>query len=244
MPSPPWKRTEYAAAYNLSGVAIKMTNSGEELERPAPLALTQRQQSVLRALSEVEDTRYRISLYYLGALSALDNPYNPDRISQAAHSLRELLDKLPRIVPRSDLPKPYDIPGKRLELADRITRDRERYSAGWIGEIDKDLGATIEGVSLFIDNLRQPTRRENIRAVLEHFDPLTDRFERQISARRLRRVSELQKELEGFAHHGGGDDEREFGHSIYKLEEVVLDVLAQTTAENQEEILSILEGSL
>lgn len=221
-----------------------MTDSGEELEWPAPPSLTQRQQSVLRALSEVESTRYRISLYYLGALCAIDNPYNPDRISQAAHSLRELLDKLPKIVPRSDLPKPYDIHAKRLEVADRIARDRERYSEGWVGEIDKDLGVTMEGVSAFLDNLRQPTRRENIRAVLEHFDPLTDRFERQLLAQRLRRVSGLQKELEGFAHHGGGDDEREFRNCIYELEEMVLDILAQTTAENQEEILSILEGSV
>ena len=221
-----------------------MTNSGEELERPAPLALTQRQQSVLRALEEVEDTRYRMSLYYLGALYALDNPYNPDRISQAAHSLREILDKLPRIVPRSDLPKPYDIHSKRLELADRIARDRERYSEGWVGEIDNELGATIEDVAMFLDNHRQPTRRENIRAVLKHFDPLTDRFDRQASARRLGRVSDLQKEVEVFAHHGGGDDEEALWKCIYELEEVILHVLAPTTAENQEEILSILEGSV
>ena len=221
-----------------------MTNSGEELERQAPLALTQRQQSVLRALEEVEDTRHRISLYYLGSLSALDNPYNPDRISQAAHSLREILDKLPRIVPRSDLPKPYDIQNNRRELADRIARDRERYSEGWVGEIDNELGATLEHVVTFLDNHRQPTRRENIRAVLEHFDPLTDRFNTQLSAQRLRRVSVLQKELEFFAHHGGGEDERDFGNTLYKLEEVVLGILAQTTAENQEEILSILEGSV
>ena len=221
-----------------------MIDSGEELERPAPLALTQRQQSVLRALEEVENSQYRISLYYLGALYALDNPYNPDRISQASHSLREILDKLPRLVPRSELPKSYDIPGKRVELANRIAKDRERYSEGWVGEIDPDLAATIEGIAGFLDNLRQPTRRENMRVVLEHFDPLTDRFERQLSARRLGRVSGLQKAVEGFAHHGGGDDEADFRNCIYQLEEVILHVLAQTTAENQEEILSILEGSV
>ena len=221
-----------------------MTNSGEELERPAPLALTQRQQSVLRALEEVEDTRYRMSLYYSGALYALDNPYNPDRISQASHSLREILDKLPRIVPRSELPRPYDIHGKRVELANRIVKDRERYTEGWVGEIDSDLAATMEHVSAFLDNLSQPTRRENMRVVLQYLDPLTGRFERQASARRLRRVSDLQKEVEGFAHHGGSDDEADLWKCIYELEEVILHVLAPTTAENQEEILSILEGSV
>ena len=221
-----------------------MTDRGEELGRPAPPVFTHRQQSVLRALTEVESTRYRISLYYLGALCALDNPYNPERISQAAHSLRELLDKLPRIVLGRELPKPYDNPSKPREMAGRIAKERERYSDGWVGEIDRELGITIESVSEFLGNLELPTRRENIRAVLQHMDPLTDRFESRLSARRLRRVSDLQKELEGFAHHGGGDDENEFRNCIYGLEEVVLDVLALTTAENQEEILSILGESV
>jgi len=241
---PSVKESRVRSAYNLPGVAIKMTNSGEELERPAPLALTQRQQSVLRALEEVEGTRYRMSLYYSGALYALDNPYNPDRISQAAHSLREILDKLPRVVPRSELPKGYDIPGKRRELVRRIAKDRERYTEGWVGEIDSDLAATIEDVSLLLDYESQPTRRENMRVVLEYFDPLTGRFEGQISGRRLQGVYELQKELEGFAHHRGADDDRELRNSIYKLEELILHVLAPTTAEDQEEILSILGGSV
>ena len=221
-----------------------MTDRGEEPGRPASPVLTHRQQGVLRALEVVESTRYRISLYYLGALCALDNPYNPDRISQAAHSLRELLDKLPRIVLGSELPKPYDAHGKRREMARRIAKDRERYSDGWVGEIDRELSITIESVSELLGNLEQPTRRENIRAVLQHIDPLTDRFESSLSVRRLRRVSDLQKELEGFTHHGGGDDENEFGNCIYGLEEVVLDVLAPITAENQEEILSILGESV
>ena len=39
----------------------------------------------------------------MAALYALNNEQNSDRIAQAAHSLRELLEKLPRVVEGSDL---------------------------------------------------------------------------------------------------------------------------------------------
>ena len=58
-----------------------------------PLVLTSRQRAVLEALKSKETEKYPVSEWYLGALYALDNPYNPDRVSQAAHSLRELLSK-------------------------------------------------------------------------------------------------------------------------------------------------------
>ena len=38
-----------------------------------------------------------------GRFMPLENPYNPDRISQAAQSLRELMEKLPRVVRTSDV---------------------------------------------------------------------------------------------------------------------------------------------
>ena len=63
-----------------------------------PLALTLQQRNVLDALKSNETEECPLSEWYLGALYALDNPYNPDRVAQAAHSLRELLEKLPQVV--------------------------------------------------------------------------------------------------------------------------------------------------
>ena len=56
-------------------------------EQPLPLALTLEQQSVLAALQSKETEEYPLSKWYLGALYALENPHNPDRVSQAAQSL-------------------------------------------------------------------------------------------------------------------------------------------------------------
>ena len=59
-----------------------------------PLKRSSWQQQVWEALKDTEAEKLPLSQWYLGALYALDNPYNPDRVSQAAQSLRELLEKL------------------------------------------------------------------------------------------------------------------------------------------------------
>ena len=56
--------------------------------KPDPLQLSQRQLGVIQALQSRETEKYRLSHWYQGALYALDDYYNPDRIPQAAHSLR------------------------------------------------------------------------------------------------------------------------------------------------------------
>ncbi len=59
------------------------------------LEITPRQRDIYRRLKNHRDTKQLcIGEWYLGALYALDNPYNPDRFPQAAHSLRELIEKL------------------------------------------------------------------------------------------------------------------------------------------------------
>ena len=66
-----------------------------------PLVLTPWQRQVLEILREIQTKEYPLANWYLGALYTLDSCYNPDRISQAAQSLRELLEKLPRVFQES-----------------------------------------------------------------------------------------------------------------------------------------------
>jgi len=104
-----------------------------------PLILTTKQQDVLEALQSKETEKYRLSQWYLGALYALDNHYNPDRISQAAQSLRELLEKLSWIVRGNDVPAntPF-FHNMRTNINDLISRSKKRCPKGWKGgQIDK-----------------------------------------------------------------------------------------------------------
>ena len=68
----------------------------------------QRRDRYWDALRAKQTDEYPLSDWYFGAICALQNKYNPDRISQAAQSLRELLEKLPRVVRESDVVKSYD----------------------------------------------------------------------------------------------------------------------------------------
>ena len=90
-----------------------------------PLSLSAMQRQVLDALRSVETEECRLGDWYLGALYALENPYNPDRISQAAQSLRELLEKLPRLVRESDV-QIYDFMGMRQGIRQRFIKDKNR----------------------------------------------------------------------------------------------------------------------
>ena len=81
--------------------------------------LDARQQQVLRALKTKETDEYPLGDWYFGAICALQNKYNPDRIAQAAQSLRELLEKLPRVVRESDVPRPYNFKEMRKNINKR-----------------------------------------------------------------------------------------------------------------------------
>lgn len=74
--------------------------SGSELEEIVVIPMLKfsaQQLKVIAELKRIETGEYPLSNWYVGALIALANTDNPDRHSQAAQSLRELVEKLPRI---------------------------------------------------------------------------------------------------------------------------------------------------
>ena len=71
-----------------------MMEDNREFRETMPLELSAPQRAVVDALQRHDSDRYPLSRWYLGALYAIDNRYNPDRWSQAGQSLRELLEKL------------------------------------------------------------------------------------------------------------------------------------------------------
>src|SRR4051794_4237374 len=61
---------------------------------PAPvgLQLSGQQRALLEALREIDR---RLGEMYLGALAVLQQPFNGERFAQSAHTLRELINRLP-----------------------------------------------------------------------------------------------------------------------------------------------------
>ena len=171
-----------------------MNDGNENPGQPVPFRLSQRQLEVVQALQSRETERYRISQWYLGALYALDNHYNPDRISQAAHSLRELMEKLPRVVLESD----------------------------------------------WFEKRGRPSRREQGQLVIEETDPLSEQMDAKIREAKRDGFHQLRKRQEEFAHHGRTPDVKEFADWLELLERAILNLLAPISAQDQQEIQSLL----
>ena len=206
-----------------------------------PLPLTPKQQDVLEALQSKETEKYPLSQWYLGALYVLDNQYNPDRISQAAHSLRELLEKLPRVVHGSDVQGPTDFKGMRRSINNRIFKDKERYPEGWKNKkIDGRLDKTLRKIENYFERNQQPTRDEQMQQAVATIDPMVNSLDSRVRQKKQNQLYRLWKNLEGFTHHKSNPDIAEFSNCLKELEHTIFDLLAPITAQDQKEIQTIL----
>ena len=210
-----------------------------------PLKLTTLQQDVLDVLKSKETEKYPLSQWYLGALYALDNYYNPDRISQAAQSLRELLEKLPRVVHGSDVQgNTTNFANMRRSISRRILKAKKRYPKGWENEkIDANLAKTLSEVESYLEYNRQPSRKEQMQRAVTTIDPMVNSLDVKIQNKKRDRLHDLWERLEGFAHHKSGTDVKEFDKYLKELEDIVFDLLAPITAQDQQEIQAILSHS-
>ena len=208
----------------------------------SPLVLTDRQRDVLEALQSKQTDKYPLSDWYLGALYALDNHYNPDRIAQAAHSLRELLEKLPRVVQESDVQiGTIDFKGMRRGINDRILKDKKYYPEGWKGkQINTHLDKTLRKIVDYFELNQQPTRGERMQQAVATIDPMVNSLDSEIQERKRNQLLRLWQSFEGFTHHNRNPDLEEFNKCLEELENTIFDLLAPITAQDQEEILRIL----
>ena len=219
--------------------------AGDEIpmrEQPMPLTLTLQQREVLAALQSKETEEYPLSKWYLGALYALENPHNPDRVSQAAHSLRELVEKLPRVVREGEVRgNAPDFAGLRRDIRAHLLKDKGRYTGAWKGkEIDGHLAETLERIDRYLEINQQPTRREQVQTAIAGIDPMARQLGRNIREKKRDDLYKLWRSLEGFAHHRDLPDVEKFRECLEGLERAVFDLLAPITAQDQREIQSIL----
>ncbi len=217
----------------------------EENNASKPLILTTKQQDVLEALQSKETEKYPLSQWYLGALHALGNHYNPDRIAQAAHSLRELIEKLPSVIHGTGVQlNTSRFHNMRNNINDLISRSKKRCPEDWKGgQIDKNLAKALIEVEKYIELNKQPNRRERIQQGIATFDPMVDRLDSKIQEAKRSQLFNLWERLEGFAHHKINPNAVEFNECVEELEHIVFDLLAPITAQDQREIQTILNNS-
>ena len=217
----------------------------ENHEGSKPLVLTSKQQDILEVLKSKQTEGYPLSDWYIGALYTLNNLYNPDRIAQAAHSLRELLEKLPVVVHGGDVR--VKVPGfaeKRNIISERLLRAKKHYPEGWKGKpIDKNVKKLLTDVEEYLELTRQPTRREQIQQTLATIDPMVNFLDSETREAKRDRYYHLCDQLQKFTHHKSNSDIAEFNNCLKELENAIFDLLAPITAQDQKEIQTILNLS-
>ena len=207
-----------------------------------PLELTPQQQEVLGALENKETEEYPLSQWYIGALYALENYYNPDRIAQAAHSLRELLEKLPQVIHESDVHVNISqFKEKRDKINKYLSRAKKRYPNGLKGrKIDENVYKTLIEIEKYIELNNKPNRRERIKQAVANIDPMVSALDTEIQKAKRDQYYDLWDQLEGFAHHKPRSSIEEFSNCLNELETIVFDLLAPITAQDQQDIQTIL----
>jgi len=214
-----------------------------EFPESGPFMLTSTQRQVFEILSATKSQKYSLADWYLGAIHAAKNIYNPDRFSQAAQSLRELLEKLPRVFVESEIQESRpDFRGMRSNLCSRLRSDKARYKGAWEGKlIDADLDKTIRGVDNYFERNQIPTRKEQIHFVISKIDPMHDTLDQRIRLEKYEQFHTLWKTFEGLAHHKTNTDEKSFWEQLALVERLIIDLLAPITAQDQGAIRAILD---
>ena len=90
----------------------------------------------------------------------------------------------------------------------------------------------------------RPSRRDQVLVGLALLDPMLQTLPDQLRQEKRQRYLELWVSLEGFAHHGGKKSEEDFMECVAQVEELVFDLMAPISAEDQSLLSEILaEGA-
>jgi hypothetical protein len=214
-----------------------------ELDEPTPstepageIVLVGQQLAFYQALADQDG---RVAGWYLGARITLLNMKNPERLEQAGHSLRELMDKLHPV-----LKLPAEAEGGRLgDTFDAMTvkwekakRQSSCHTGGtWSGEIDEAARRGFAAIDEAIEWQRKnrQKRKETYRATIRALDVSGRALPSWIEDTHVKTWNDLRDYFVRVCHHDRETDENEFTAALDTLEVFVLDRLNPRTYPEQ-----------
>lgn len=163
------------------------------------LELNDKQAKVYDLLSALSHGQDDFGSWYLGALHAL-REQRYDHLSQAAHSIREITDKLPTRagVPNfeSPLPRTKKIVGDLLKIRDNS------YKYGWKGiPITEKLASVLESIEELRPIFEATPRTKRINAALEKKDPYNHGISPLHRRERDKAFKDIGEFFQSVAHH-------------------------------------------
>jgi hypothetical protein len=198
--------------------------------------LVGQQLALYRALAERSKD---LAGWYLGARLVLMAPANPERLVQAAHSIRELMNNLNTI---SNVP----VQTKDGRLGDKFAAMTGRWEKakrasvcfgedGWRGEIDDAARRGFDAVDDAIawQKANRPKRKEQHRSTLRGLDASQRPLPMFIEDRFIELWDGMRDYFVEVCHHRRATTEEEFHATLEQLETFVLDRLKPRTFTEQ-----------
>lgn len=204
--------------------------------------LNNQQQTLNRTLAEKDTV---LSTMYLGALAVLGSE-NPDRYALAAHGLRELMEKIPRIVEIRIKAGKETLKTKAINLENFWKTACEKSdcckSNAWKGEIDSHLSKCLKELDKFFRwfNEHFPRRKAETAATLRGLDGSGRRLPSPLEDLNIEKWEAIRHYFQGVAHHRSFPTTEDFSQWRYALEAMLLDLLRPRTYEDFDEIDKII----
>jgi hypothetical protein len=210
--------------------------------RPQSTSLDVRRRALHDALSKKNT---KLATIFEGAIIALEKSENPERLPQCAHSLRELIEKLPQYL---DLPTKAS--GEKLgpkvnelhPVWEQGLRSASYQDGAWEGAIDKHLRRALLRLGEFFvwHRTHMPRRRAEAANALRAVDPSRRTLPSHLEALVVDTWEDLRTFFQAVAHHGRVVDDAEFLGKVDALESLLLERLVPRTFSDQEEIDAII----
>jgi hypothetical protein len=210
-----------------------------------PFQMTGRQQLVHRSLADKSEP---LASLYECALRALEDESNPGFIMLAAHSIREMMGGLPKVLELpvlADQGRLGDQMSALEPIWNRAKTSKCHQEGEWAGEIDGPLQNLLKGLHKFFQWWKEsrPRRRNVAVKLFRQTDPAGMPLPETLEKERVDRWLALLNFFVRVAH-GSSTTLEEFTASVEGLEQILLDNLYRRPSEDLSAIDAILAEEL
>ncbi len=207
------------------------------------LALTNEQSTLFGSLHSRSE---RISKMYLGAVIALKDELDPERLCKAAHQMREVMANIPEIAEVEIRALNESMGQKVAELEiefSSMVKNSKLKAPNWSGEVDQPVRSCLNKVQEFFDwkTNHKPKRRDEVTKVLRALDGPNRLLPADMERINVQSWMEMKDFFNIVAHHQHDPTENEFSERMEYVEGVLLNKLNPRTFADFDSVDAIIE---
>jgi hypothetical protein len=206
-----------------------------------PLVMNRQQAEVFELLRGLAAERDKFHEWYQGAIQVLQSS-SPDKIAQAANSIRELCDRLPNRI--ADIPEPKSpVPAVNSLQKEFLELKADGYGDGWLRKV---INGKLNRLLLRLEEIfrlcNEPPRTSRFKLALTWSDPQAEFMSKEHRYARDKAFEEVGSFFQAVTHHKRIVDEFDFRKKLEFFESLLLNFLTPCTAAQQKELIALIEG--